>query len=561
MGFNIPNYTLAVANGAGDQAEPDSVDFQILGNAACALVYDPTEYPSNGAVSFSASWTLNVAAFHVISNGTHRTGASAQITLDAAESNPRFDLVVVKTDGTIGFRKGETSSTNPVFPSLTAGDVVLASVYVSTAGLSSTKITDKRVFIPSNTIRHESIAPTGSNGINGDLWINTGATGPYQSDLYYRSNGSWKNLADYVLPTSANTADTLVLRGAGGNVALGGITATSLALGTGTITAGAITVGAITATSLNLASGSISAGAITGTSITGTSLSLGSGNITTTGSIGAGAITGTSLALGSGNITTTGTITATTFSGALSGNAATASKWVTTRTISLTNDATGSANIDGSGNISISTTVNTSAYAALAGSAASVDHQVRDDASTPNTLVSRDGVADVYAHSFTATGGTIYSFSDEGTHTYLGVGCMRVLNAATVYGAVVSGRTVIVSSAGSLGTTASSRRFKENIKQYKDLNKKLLSVSPVTFDYKSSVMEEDSQEDRFSQFGLIAEDVDEAGLSHLVYYDKENKPESINYTVLSVELLGIVKQQQEEIDSLLSRIEKLEAKK
>ena len=56
----------------------------------------------------------------------------------------------------------------------------------------------------------------------------------------------------------------------------------------------------------------------------------------------------------SGNFSA-GTITAT-----LSGNASTASsaaKWTTTRTISLTGDVTGSASIDGSGDISISTTV------------------------------------------------------------------------------------------------------------------------------------------------------------------------------------------------------------
>ena len=50
----------------------------------------------------------------------------------------------------------------------------------------------------------------------------------------------------------------------------------------------------------------------------------------------------------------------------ISGNAATATKLATPRTISLTGNASGSANFDGSGDISISTTVNESKHAAAA---------------------------------------------------------------------------------------------------------------------------------------------------------------------------------------------------
>jgi len=54
----------------------------------------------------------------------------------------------------------------------------------------------------------------------------------------------------------------------------------------------------------------------------------------------------------------TNTISATTFNGALSGNAATATKWATGRTIALTGDVTGtSGSFDGSGNLSFSTNI------------------------------------------------------------------------------------------------------------------------------------------------------------------------------------------------------------
>lgn len=52
-------------------------------------------------------------------------------------------------------------------------------------------------------------------------------------------------------------------------------------------------------------------------------------------------------------------IYATTFYGALSGNASTASKWATARTLSLTGSITGSVSFDGSGNITLNTTYGT----------------------------------------------------------------------------------------------------------------------------------------------------------------------------------------------------------
>ena len=60
---------------------------------------------------------------------------------------------------------------------------------------------------------------------------------------------------------------------------------------------------------------------------------------------------------GSGNTQFPGTVTAPRFSGALSGNASTASKLATARTITLTGDASGSASFDGSANISIPVTI------------------------------------------------------------------------------------------------------------------------------------------------------------------------------------------------------------
>ncbi|CAM0016075.1 long tail fiber protein distal subunit [Vibrio phage D484] len=56
-------------------------------------------------------------------------------------------------------------------------------------------------------------------------------------------------------------------------------------------------------------------------------------------------------------VTVTGTVTAGTFSGALSGNASSATKWATARTITLGGDASGSVSIDGSANQTLTVTV------------------------------------------------------------------------------------------------------------------------------------------------------------------------------------------------------------
>ena len=66
-------------------------------------------------------------------------------------------------------------------------------------------------------------------------------------------------------------------------------------------------------------------------------------------------------------------VRAKTFEGTLNGSSATATKLATARAISLTGNASGSANFDGSGNVSINTTVNESKHAAAADTAANAN--------------------------------------------------------------------------------------------------------------------------------------------------------------------------------------------
>ena len=147
-------------------------------------------------------------------------------------------------------------------------------------------------------------------------------------------------------------------------------------------------------------------------------------------------------------------------------------------------------------------------------------------------------------------------FYSNTTFTSIGQGCARVENGVAVYDKLITTRAVYINSTGTLGTLSSSRVYKENIVDYHDATNKILTLNPVTFDFREEFIEEG--DDRFNHFGLIAEDVHDAGLTHLVSYNAEGQPKAVDYTMLSVELLGIVKKQQTAIDDLLARVQALE---
>src|SRR5262249_43679816 len=72
-----------------------------------------------------------------------------------------------------------------------------------------------------------------------------------------------------------------------------------------------------------------------------------------------------------------------------------------------------------------------------------------------------------------------------------------------IFGAsIVSGTPVLINGADQLGTTTSSRRFKEEIKPIERASELLFSLKPVTFHYKKEI-----DPKRIQQFGLVAEDV------------------------------------------------------
>lgn len=115
-----------------------------------------------------------------------------------------------------------------------------------------------------------------------------------------------------------------------------------------------------------------------------------------------------------------------------------------------------------------------------------------------------------------------------------------------------SGSAVFVNASNLLGTSTSSIRFKENIKDMKEDSSDIFKLRPVTFNYKISLPHVDKEDACVKQYGLIAEEVEKI-MPGMVIYDKEGNIESLRYQHLAPMLLN-------ELQKALKRIEVLESK-
>jgi hypothetical protein len=239
MGFQIPNAPLASVI---DQSEPDSGDFQALGDRKTGVISGCLV-----AANSTPDQTVTVANGEVISNGVFRTlvagsGTTTSLSLGQGTAGAaRFDIVVINSTGTLTARTG-TAGSNPTFPTQEDGDVFLAAVYRASGTsdiISSTRIIDKRVITPSSMVRSGALTapnpPSSTLGNVGDIFVNTSVSSSTgQSQVYLKTTSSlWENLAEYYPIATANTVNTLVQRDGSGNFSAGTITANL----TGTATA------------------------------------------------------------------------------------------------------------------------------------------------------------------------------------------------------------------------------------------------------------------------------------------------------------------------------------
>jgi hypothetical protein len=124
-------------------------------------------------------------------------------------------------------------------------------------------------------------------------------------------------------------------------------------------------------------------------------------------------------------------------------------------------------------------------------------------------------------------------------NVYIGTGMSGVAgesNAcyiASIFGQTsVNGIPVLINSDNKLGTTTSSRRFKDDIRPMNKASEAILALKPVTFHYKKEI-----DPSGISQFGLVAEDVEKVD-PDLVVRDKEGKSYSVRYDQVNAMLLN-----------------------
>jgi len=115
------------------------------------------------------------------------------------------------------------------------------------------------------------------------------------------------------------------------------------------------------------------------------------------------------------------------------------------------------------------------------------------------------------------------------------------------------GVAVLVDGSGKLGTTTSSRRYKEQIADMSTESDVLMSLRPVSFFYRSEL-----DTTHLRQYGLVAEEVAEVA-PDLVAYDEDGLPQTVRYHFVNAMLLNEVQKQRRHIRDLEDRLARLEA--
>lgn len=224
MAFIIPN-AVDTSSGAKfenlDQAEPDSLDFEILGNIGRSGVLSGCE-----VTSISSSTAVAVSAGTVIVNGSsYSVAANTALALPVAPLGTRFDLVIARVaSGTASLRviTGDDDDVNPEYPksaSVISGsfnsatnidfntDVVLAAVYrQGVQSVTTSRIADKRVILSSAIFNKGSDAPVDTASVSevsdaGSLFFRTTSPSGTSSGVYVKGlYGNWMELARNIGP-------------------------------------------------------------------------------------------------------------------------------------------------------------------------------------------------------------------------------------------------------------------------------------------------------------------------------------------------------------------------
>jgi hypothetical protein len=109
---------------------------------------------------------------------------------------------------------------------------------------------------------------------------------------------------------------------------------------------------------------------------------------------------------------------------------------------------------------------------------------------------------------------------------------------------------------------SSSVRYKKDISnlEISDI-KKLLTLEPKKYKYKNSKRSTQDSVNKDFMYGYLAEDLMELGFTEPIGFNENGEPDSINYGLMSMLVLELVKNQQTEINELKDKVDKLEGNK
>ena len=197
-------------------------------------------------------------------------------------------------------------------------------------------------------------------------------------------------------------------------------------------------------------------------------------------------------------------------------------------TIGSSNTATGSAALQNNQTGSANTA---NGEQALFSNIAGADNTANGEQALFSNTTGNFNTAIGFAAGFNQTTGS--------SNVYIGsnmIGTPDESNAcyiASIFGqTTASGIPVLINSNNKLGTTTSSKRFKEDIKPMDKASEALFALNPVTFRYKKEV-----DATATPQLGLVAEDVEKVN-PDLVVRDQEGKPYSVRYDQVNAMLLN-----------------------
>jgi Chaperone of endosialidase len=178
---------------------------------------------------------------------------------------------------------------------------------------------------------------------------------------------------------------------------------------------------------------------------------------------------------------------------------------------------------------------------------------------TTSSTISGSNVSGAVANATSATSAT---YLNNGT-TYLNYSGSSVstggiafdcgnltVNGSTVYMASIpaaSGTQLNWTASGQITHAVSSLRYKTNVEDAWYGLKEVLTLRPVTYMEKAR---QEQYNDNWTYGGLIAEEVDAAGLKEFVQYNADEEPESLSYDRMVSLLVAAIKELNAKIEAL-----------